>query len=111
MAHDWPFPWPAEQIAHYTAYRVDTPPSIDGHLDEAIWQQAPRSPRFVDLISGKPTIHSTHAAVLWDDSYLYVGFWIEEPCVAATLTERDALVWTENDVEVFIAGQDAYSEF
>ncbi len=111
MAHDWPFPWPAEQIAHYTAYRVDTPPSIDGHLDEAIWQQAPRSPRFVDLISGKPTIHSTHAAVLWDDSYLYVGFWIEEPCVAATLTERDALVWTENDVEVFIAGQDAYYEF
>lgn len=111
MSHPWPFPWPADQIAHYTAYRVDTPLSIDGRLDEAAWQQAPRSPRFVDLITGKPTIHSTRAAVLWDDTYLYVGFWIEEPCVAATLTERDALVWTENDVEVFIGGQDAYYEF
>jgi hypothetical protein len=31
------------------------------------------------------------AAALWDDEYLYVGFWIEEPFVRARLTERDAL--------------------
>lgn len=36
---------------------------------------------------------------------------MEEPFVQATLTERDSLVWTENDIEVFNAGKDAYYEF
>jgi hypothetical protein len=107
----WPFPWPEERIAHYTAHRVSAPLEIDGRLDEESWRQAPRSPRFVDLISGQPTIHDTRAAVLWDDECLYVGFWVEEPFVQATLTERDSPVWTENDVELFIAGKDAYYEF
>ncbi|MFN8569324.1 MAG: carbohydrate-binding family 9-like protein [Kouleothrix sp.] len=105
------FPCPEGQIAHYTAYRAAGPLAIDGRLDEPSWRVAPRSPRFVDLISGGPAIHDTRAAVLWDDEYLYVGFWIEEPHVAATLTERDALIYTDNDVEVFIAGRDAYYEF
>lgn len=105
-----PFPWPEERVAHYTAHRVAAPLTIDGKLDEASWKLAPRSPRFVDLITGRPTIHDTRAAVLWDDTYLYVGFWVEEPFVAATLTERDSLVWSENDIEVFVAGKDAYYE-
>jgi hypothetical protein len=105
-----PFPWPEERIAHYTAYRAREPLRIDGRLDEESWRFAPRSPRFVDLITGKPTIHDTRAAVLWDDTYLYVGFWVEEPFVEARLTARDALIYTENDVEVFVAGADAYYE-
>lgn len=104
----WPFPWPPEAIAHYTAHRTNTPPRIDGRLDDACWQRAPRSPRFADLITGQPAIHATHAALLWDDDALYVGYWIEEPFVEATLTERDALSYEDNDVELFVAGQDAY---
>ena len=106
-----PFPWPEERIAHYTAYRAAEPLAIDGKLDEQSWQSAPRSPRFVDLITGRPTIHDTRVAVLWDDDYLYVGFWVEEPFVEAKLTERDSLIWSENDVELFVAGQDGYYEF
>jgi hypothetical protein len=90
---------------------VETPPTIDGHLTDTCWQQAPRTPRFVDLISGEPTIHDTRAAILWDDDHLYVGFWIEEPFVTGHLTERDDLIYNDNDVEVFIAGRDAYYEF
>jgi hypothetical protein len=104
------FPWPEDKIAHYTAYRVDKPPRIDGRLDEVCWQAAPRSPRFVDLITGQPAIHDTRAAVLWDDEALYVGYWVEEPFVTASLTERDALIYNDNDVELFIAGKDAYYE-
>ena len=44
--------------------------------------------------------------MLWDDENLYVGFWVEEPFVQAALTQRDALIWSENDVELFIAGKD-----
>jgi hypothetical protein len=41
---------------------------IDGRLDEADWRAAARSPRFADLIGGRPGIHDTRAAVLWDDA-------------------------------------------
>ncbi|MFC1464159.1 MAG: carbohydrate-binding family 9-like protein [Candidatus Brachytrichaceae bacterium NZ_4S206] len=105
------FPISPERIARYTAYRVTEPIVVDGRLDEPAWQLAPRSPRFVDLVSGRRTIHDTRAAVLWDDTYLYVGFWVEEPCVAAKFTERDSPIYEDNDVEVFIAGRDAYYEF
>jgi hypothetical protein len=111
MTTDSPFPWPDDRIVHYTAHRALAPLAIDGNLDKPSWRLTPRSPRFVDLITGHPTIHDTRAAVLWDDTYLYVGFWVEEPFVEAKLTERDALIWSENDVELFIAGKDAYYEF
>ncbi|MEM3425891.1 MAG: carbohydrate-binding family 9-like protein [Thermoproteota archaeon] len=106
-----PFPCPEEKIPRYTAYRVCEPIRVDGVLDEACWQKAPRSPRFVDLVSGRPTLYDTFAAVLWDDENLYVGFWVEEPLVTATLTERDSPIYEDNDVELFIAGRDAYYEF
>jgi len=80
-------------------------------LDEPCWQKALRSPRFVDLVTGRPGLYDTRMAALWDEEALYVGFWIEEPDVRAGLTERDSFLWTENDVELFIAGRDAYYEF
>ncbi len=101
---------PQEEIRAYTAYRAAGRITIDGKLDEAAWKLAPRSPRFVDIISGKATRFSTQARVLWDDDCLYVGFEVEEPDVQARLTRRDAPIYTENDVEVFIAGEAGYYE-
>jgi hypothetical protein len=98
-------------IPHYVAYRTTSEIQIDGRLDEHVWQKAPRSPRFRDMIYGEETIHDTRAAVLWDEEYLYVGYWIEEPDLQATLTERDAPIYQNNDVEFFIAGVDGYYEF
>ena len=111
LAQSWPFPWPEERIAHYTARRTTAPITLDGRLEEPDWTAAERSPRFADLVRGRPGIHDTRAAVLWDDEHLYVGYWIEEPFVEATLTDRDSLIYTNNDVELFIAGRDAYYEF
>ncbi|MEN8201953.1 MAG: carbohydrate-binding family 9-like protein [Bacteroidota bacterium] len=99
------------EIPHYTAFRTATKPHIDGCLDEHVWQVVPQSPRFRDLVSGSETIHDTRAALLWDEEYLYVAYWIEEPDLQATLTERDDLIYQNNDVELFIAGDDAYYEF
>ena len=100
-----------DQIAHYTACRVNEPIEVDGRLDEACWGKAPRSPRFVDLVTGEPGFLDTRSAVLWSDEYLYVGFWVQEPNVKARFTERDCMICEENDVEVFIGGEDAYYEF
>ena len=53
---------------------------------------------------------TTHASVLWDDEYFYIAYWCEEPYPNATVSERDGLIWFENDFEVFIDGGDTYYE-
>jgi hypothetical protein len=105
------FPCPESEIAHYTAYQVRQTIRVDGRLDEKAWLAVPRSPRFIDVLTGQPTLFDTHAAVLWDAQNLYVAYWVEEPNVAATLTQRNAPIYENNDVELFIAGKDAYYEF
>ncbi|MXX04798.1 MAG: hypothetical protein F4X08_00245 [Gemmatimonadetes bacterium] len=110
MTSDWGYS--EEGLKHYTACRTIGPIVVDGRLDEPSWQYAVRSPRFEDLEEpGRPALFDTRAAVLWDDDYLYVGFWVEDPDVRATYTERDSMICEENDVEVFIAGEDSYYEF
>ncbi len=106
-----PYPDSEADLAHYTCYRTHESLAINGALAEAAWLKAPKSPRFVDMVTGKPAIFDTRAAALWDDRYLYIGFWIEEPFVEAALVERDSLIFMENDVEVFIDGGDCYYEF
>lgn len=99
-----------EKIAHYTCYRINEPLSIDGKLDKAVWHKAPRSTRFVDMAAGTPGFFDTRMAALWDDDYLYISFWVEEPFLEAYHSERDSIIFQENDVEVFIDGGDCYYE-
>jgi len=99
-----------DSLVHYEANRVERSFAIDGDLGKEPWRSAVRSPRFVDLVSGAPALLDTRIAALWDDERLYVGFWVEEPRVRARLTERDSFLWTENDVEVFVGGDDCYYE-
>jgi len=40
--------------------------------------------------------------MLWDDTYFYVAAQLEEPDVWATLTQRDTVIFYDNDFEVFI---------
>ena len=85
--------------------------NVDGKLDEAAWHEAPVSPRFVDILTGGPVIHDTRAAVVWDDQYLYVSYRVEEPFVQAKFTNHNDTIYYDNDVELFVAGPDAYYEF
>ncbi|HLG43088.1 MAG TPA: carbohydrate-binding family 9-like protein [Planctomycetota bacterium] len=102
---------PDSKIARTTCHRTRRPIRIDGRADEDAWRRAPKSPRFVDMVTGDPGLYDTRAAALWDDEALYVAFWIEEPFPEARLAKRDSLVFFESDVEVFIDGGDAYYEF
>ena len=40
--------------------------------------------------------------MLWDDEFLYFGADLEEPHLWGTLEERDAVIFQDNDFEVFI---------
>lgn len=92
------------------AQRTPSAPRLDGTLSDPVWQSVARSSRFVDMASGEPALLDTRVAALWDDENLYVGFWVEEPYPKAHLTERDSIIFTENDVELFIDGGDCYYE-
>jgi hypothetical protein len=92
-------------------YRARAPIVVDGSLDKPAWLRAPKSPRFVDMTSGAPGWFDTRAAALWDDENFYAAFWIEEPFVEARLARRDSIIFTENDVEIFIDAGDCYYEF
>lgn len=88
----------------YICHRTDGPIKIDGKLNEPAWQQAKLTEEFED-ISGKGFAkpkYKTQARMLWDDDYLYVAAEIEEPNVTAYLTQRDTIIYHDNDFEVFV---------
>lgn len=95
----------------YICYRTADKILIDGNLEENCWHCCQKSPPFGDIVDGKPGFFHTQAALLWDEKYLYVAFWIQEPFLTAELTEQDSLIYSENDVEIFIAADHCYYEF
>lgn len=104
-------PCDPSRAVRITARRAAGPITVDGHPGESAWRAAETSARFVDLVSGRPTRHDTTVRLLWDDENLYVAYAVEEPRVRAHLTRHNDPIYTENDVELFIAGDDAYYEF
>jgi hypothetical protein len=40
--------------------------------------------------------------IVWDEDFVYIGAEMQEPHLWATLTERDAVIYRDNDFEVFI---------
>jgi hypothetical protein len=88
----------------YVCYRAAGPINIDGKLDEEAWQNAPWTDDFVDIegdLKPKPRFR-TRAKMLWDDQFFYVAAEMEEPHVWGTLTQHDAVIFQDNDFEVFI---------
>jgi hypothetical protein len=95
---------PLPQRQHYQAYRTEQPLVIDGLLDEAAWVSAQPTELFVDIEGGampKPRL-GTRAKMLWDDNYFYIAAEMEETDLWGTLTERDSVIFHDNDFEVFI---------
>ena len=89
---------------HYVAYRTTAPIRIDGRLDDSGWGVSPWTETFVDIEGDRrprPRL-ATRAKMLWDDNWFYIAAEMEEPDVWATLTERDSVIFRDNDFELFI---------
>ncbi len=89
---------------NYVCYRSAAPVKVDGNLDERDWRRAPWTEDFVDIEGEnrpRPRFR-TRVKMLWDDNYFYVGAELEERDIWATLTERDSVIYQDNDFEVFI---------
>lgn len=95
----------------YTCKKIKENIEINGDLTKQVWKDAKKTDRFIDVIGGNPSLYDTKAALLYNDEYLYIAFWAEDPFPESTITERDAKLWFESDLEVFIDGEDCYYEF
>ena len=87
----------------YTAYQPSDAPTLDGKLDEASWRLARSSSPFVQphgkVLSPR---RLTQARVLWDKDFLYVGLSCRDDDVWNDLTGRDATLWKQDVVEVYL---------
>jgi hypothetical protein len=99
----------------YECVRAHKPIRVDGRIDSQ-WRHAPWTSLFVDIEgSAKPAPRfRTRARMLWDDRYFYFAAELEEPHVWGTLTKHDAVIFHDNDFEVFIdpnGDRNEYFEF
>ncbi len=89
---------PQTYVAHKTSETI----TIDGKADENDWQKAKWTNDFIDIEGDKIPKYRTRIKMLWDDNYYYILAKIEEPHVWADIKERDAVIFYNNDFEVFI---------
>ncbi|RDC62565.1 carbohydrate-binding family 9-like protein [Adhaeribacter pallidiroseus] len=88
----------------YTTYFAPNPPVVDGNITEAAWQAAPWTDYFTDIEGDqnpRPT-YKTRVKILWNDTCLFLAAELEEPQVWATLKKHDAIIYQDNDFEIFI---------
>ena len=88
----------------YVCQRAQGRLDLDGRLAKPFWDQACWSEDFVDIegdLKPRPA-KRTGVKMLWDDEYLYIGAELEEDQIWAELTERDSVIFYDNDFEVFI---------
>lgn len=100
----------------YVCVRAAEPIKIDGVVSEADWVKAPWTRDFRDIEGDARPIprFRTRAKMLWDNDYFYVAVEVEEPHVWGTITNHDAVIFQDNDFEVFIdpnADNHEYYEF
>lgn len=88
----------------YVCPRAVTTPTLDGRLEEETWGHAPWSEPFVDIEGDRrpAPLFETRMRMLWDDDALYIGARLVEPHVWGTLTDHDAVIYHDNDFEVFL---------
>jgi len=85
----------------YEAKRTDTPINVDGKLDDPAWADAP-AVTLVNNSDGSSALIRTECKVLYDEKFLYFAFRNQDQNIWATLTRRDAHLWTEEVNEVFV---------
>jgi cellulose/xylan binding protein with CBM9 domain len=88
----------------YAAHHASGPVTVDGRLTEPAWRDAAWTTDFVDIegaLRPRPRFR-TRVKMLWDDQYWYVAAELTEPDLWATIRERDAVIFRDNDFEIFV---------
>jgi len=86
----------------YEAYKTSSPITIDGLIDEAVWEQAPPVGAFLNSRDGTASPLKTEGRILYDDEFLYFAFKLDDENIWSTYTKRDEHLWLEEVIEVYL---------
>lgn len=100
------------------AVRTETPPEIDGKLDDVCWQNSAKTGELIQFEPqrGEPATQPTTIYLAYDANNLYVAFECfktDMGNLAANLTRRDSFFFSDDHVEVlidtFLDGRNCYA--
>jgi hypothetical protein len=97
----------------YSVRHTNTPPVIDGDINDKVWQKAQWTADFQDIegdLKPRPYLQ-TQVKMLWDDSCLYIAAHMQEPNVWAYVKHHDEIVFHDNDFEVFVNPQNITHQY
>ncbi len=86
------------------AVRVNTPPIIDGQLNDACWQSIPYSSGFVTLYQRQPTRFETQVKCVYDKANLYFAFHCREKKgdIRKRAKKHDDAIYYDSCIELFL---------
>jgi hypothetical protein len=87
---------------HYIVAKTNNIITIDGIDNESDWNTSLFTNKFIDIEGIKIPKYNTRVKMLWDDTYLYVYAELYDPHIWGTITKRDAIIYYNNDFEVFL---------
>lgn len=102
------FPVPSIEYGpqRYLCRWTPDPIIIDGRMDDSAWNEPAVgwTSYFIDIEggSGPDPVFRTRVKMLWDEEYFYIAAYLAQPHVRACLTMRDAVIYNDNDFEIFI---------
>jgi len=92
------------QLKSYKAKFVNALPIIDGRLDDIAWKNAMWANDFEDIQGAgqKKPKFKTKFKLIWDNEFLYIGAFLQEPNLWASQVKRDDIVYRDHDFEIFL---------
>jgi hypothetical protein len=92
-------------VSTITAGRAGQAPTIDGKLNDTLWQKAATVESLMCPDLSGPAAPRTQAWLAYDDQNLYLAWRCAEENMkdlVATVRERDSSVWTDDCIEFFL---------
>ncbi len=83
------------------AVKIEHPPTIDGVLDDACWQNAPQATGFTDQRTEKPAKNQSIGRLVYTDTAIYVGLHLYDDMpdkIVARQTKDQARIRDEDSV-------------
>ncbi len=90
----------APALPEYKAPKVASAPKIDGKLDDGAWKDAPEV-SLTTSFDGREVKRKTRMRLVYDDTFIYVGFDCDDPDVWGSMHKKDDPIYNEEVVEVF----------
>ena len=93
-------------ISTLVAPTTDTPPVIDGRLDDPAWRRASSAAHWAGARGTVPARQPSAVYLLRDAKHIYVGLYAAEPRMAelkAAVRHDDGRVYVDDDFELFVS--------